>query len=156
LEKKMKFILAFIIGIYLTGCSPVMATTDHIGDANEMVYKTIAMESASEPEGMKYVALTIINRARARGTSLQTEALRRKQYSCWNSQSWAKAWLGKHYGVKTRLATSKELETAFKMASEPRFQGIRHYHTVNVHPNWAVGHTPVFRIGSHLFYEGIK
>lgn len=133
-------------------CFPV-----HAESAPEIVYQTIAMESASEQEGMKYAALTLINRARRRGTSLEVEALRPKQYSCWNGGGkWAKAWLGKHYGVKTRQAALNALETAYKLASDPRFQGIRNYHTINVHPDWAMGHVPAFRVGSHLFYRGIN
>lgn len=126
-----------------------------IGD-REVVLQTIAMESASEPEGMPYVALTLINRARIRGTTLSHEAKRPKQYSAWNDPKWAMAWLGGHYGQKTRLEASNALEMAFKMAHAGQYPTMRHYHTEDTRPYWAKGKRASVVLGGHKFYEGIK
>lgn len=122
----------------------------------EVVYQTIAMESASEPEGMKYVALTLINRARKRGTTPEIEAKRPWQYSCFNDPGWAKRWIRAFYTPKTRHKALIAWGEALKLSLKPELQGIRHYHRFDVHPSWANGHTPAFRSGSHLFYRGIN
>lgn len=126
-------------------------------DNMEIVYQTIAMESASEPSGQPFVALTIINRARTRGTSLETEAKRPFQYSAWNGGGkWAKAWLRSYYGVKTRQRAVNAYSEALALASKPQYQGIRHYHARGVHPAWAKGRRPLVVLGNHAFYEGIR
>lgn len=145
------------IAIAIVGVGALLVASIAHAEPSEVVLQTIAMESASEPEGMPYVALTLINRARNRGTSPEIEALRPFQYSAWNGDGkWAKAWLRSYWGVKTSLGARNALKQGVWLASQPRFQGIRHYHTKAVHPAWAIGHKPVLEIGSHLFYEGIR
>lgn len=88
---------------------------------------------------------------------MEVEAKRPFQFSCWNQGgSWAKAWLTSFYDLKTRLKAKKAYSEGLVMASNPQLQGIRHYHKVGVYPRWAKGHRPVVRVGSHLFYEGIR
>lgn len=123
-------------------------------EPSEVVLQTIAMESASRPEGMPYVAVTLINRARERGTTLEHEALRHKQYSCWNDAGWAKAWLAKHYTPSVRLGALKALKMG--MVEAVKYPDMRHYHTVGTAPYWSKGHTPVLILGGHKWYEGIK
>lgn len=131
---------------WLCWCHPV-----HAESTPEIIYQTIAMESASEPGGMKYVALTLVNRARVRGTTLETEALRPKQYSCWNGGGkWAKAWLGKHYTSQVRYQANKALAMAL---NDNRFPKLINYHTKNIKPYWAKTMKFEFMIGSHMFYS---
>lgn len=132
-----------------------------IGD-KEIVLKTLAMEAGSEGvDGMAWVALTLHNRALKRNTSMSSEALRRNQYSCWNKdrkgvRSWSRAWLDRFYTEKQRSESIKGLEKGLGMAVKPEYQGIRHYHTKAVRPNWSIGKVPFRKVGSHLFYKGIK
>jgi hypothetical protein len=126
-----------------------------IGDA-EIVLQTLAMESASHPEGMPYVALTLYNRALMRNTSMSEEALRAKQYSCWNSQKWAYSWLSRHYTASVQAQAVSSLALGLEMARNGMYKGMRHYHTINTSPYWAKGHTPALILGGHKWYEGIK
>lgn len=120
-------------------------------EVSEIVLQTIAMESANDLEGMPYVASTLINRARKRHTSPQVEALRPKQYSCWNDRKWAKNWLQGHYDKTTRSNALK----AYQDARNRNLGHYTHYHTANILPYWAVGQKGV-RHGKHIFYSNIK
>ena len=126
-----------------------------VGD-RETVLKTIAMESASKPEGMKYVAITLANRARLRGTTMSIEAKRAYQYSCWNGGGkWARAWLASYWGSKTRLGAINALSEGVVMSLKAQNRGIRHYHTIGTSPYWAKGKTPALILGGHKWYRGI-
>lgn len=143
----MRILTLLILALALSGCDECFA------DPSEIVYQTIAMESASESDtGMYLVASTIVNRAMKRGTSIEGESIRRKQYSCWNDLEWSKAWLGRFYTEKARKRAKKALERAIR---EP-FKGITHYHTLDVSPYWAVGHKPEIIEGGHAFYSDIR
>lgn len=127
-----------------------------IGD-REIVLKTLAMEAGSEGvDGMAWVALTLANRALKRNTSMSSEALRRKQYSCWNDRKWSDGWLDRFYTEKQRDGAIKGLEKGLGMAVKPEYRGIMHYHTEAVKPNWSIGKVPFRKVGSHLFYNDVK
>lgn len=141
----MKAIMMLAIMLMLGGSASA--------EPSEVVLQTIAMESAGRPEGMPYVAITLYNRALKRGTSMEIEALRPYQYSCWNDAKWAKAWLDKHYSPKTRLGALNALKRG--MVEAVNYPGLRHYHTIDTRPKWAKGHTPAFILGGHKWYRGI-
>jgi len=122
----------------------------------EIVLQTIAMESASKPEGMPYVALVLANRARVSVTSMEIEAKRPFQFSCWNDEKWARAWLASYYDPKTRHDALIAYNNGLAMSLKPELQGIRHYCTTGTNPAWAKGKTPKFILGGHKWYEGIK
>lgn len=143
-----------ILLIGLVWCGEVRAEV-LIGDA-EIVAQTLAMESASKPEGMPYVAVTLYNRALRRGTSMSEEALRAKQYSCWNSSKWAKTWLSRHYKASVQAKAESGLALGLEMARNGMYKGMRHYHTFNTSPYWAKGQKPVLILGGHKWYEGVK
>lgn len=155
----MRIVITALFGILACGVS--YASEVPVGDY-EIVLKTLAMEAGSEGvEGMSYVALTLHNRALKRNTDLSTEALRPMQYSCWNKdrrgvRSWSRAWIARFYTEKQRGEAEKALEMGLKMALNPEYQGIRHYHTESVKPSWSIGKAPFRKVGSHLFYKGIK
>ena len=140
--------LLFSIGVTLIGCEPA-----YPAEVSEVVLQTIAMESADQPfEGQVAVASVIINRARKAGKSLEWVVSRPKQFSCWNSQSWASRWLSRHFDSRTRSNALSALETALISGNRQ----VSHYHTRDILPYWAKGHKPALQIGRHLFYEGIK
>jgi len=136
--------------------------------ASDIAVKTVAMEASNQGEqGMYLVASVIVNRARAMTDdcldcigagmsyeksleySIEWVCKAPKQFSCWNSPKWAKAWLDKHYGAKTR---EKALSALNKALVEPA-KGIDHYHTTAVKPYWAKGKTPTVKWGDHVFYD---
>ena len=120
----------------------------------EVVLQVIAAESANQSDfGMYLVARVIVNRARAKGWSLERVVRQPYQFSALNDKKWLFKWLRTHFDDKTRKRASKALSDAL---SKDGYSRIRHYHTVDVHPYWARGHKPVIREGSHLFYEGIR
>lgn len=121
---------------------------------SETVYKTIAMESASEgEEGMMLVAKVIQNRAKASRMSAEGVVMKRYQFSCWNDRKWAENWLRKYYTAEVHQKAAKAWEEASDSEIKPF---IRHYHTVDVRPYWSVGHEPAIRHGRHLFYDSVK
>lgn len=136
-------VLALSVALILGSCRIA-----HAEEVSEVVLQTIAMESASEPEGMKYVALTLINRARLRGTTPEIEALRRKQYSCWNDRKWASRWLTRYYNPQVRQRASK----AWYMALENPI-GVTHYHHKSINPYWTKSMDFIEQIGVHRFYR---
>lgn len=145
----MKIILAIVSALFLSGCAPCLASE------LEVVYKTIAMESANQPfEGQVAVAGVILERSRQSGKSLEAVCLAKKQFSCWNSRKWAFSWLSRNYDAKVRSKAIRALETAINASQA--YRGVRHYHAKGVRPAWAKGHEPAFVIGEHLFYRGIK
>mgnify|MGYP001604832204 CR=1 FL=1 len=146
-----------ILTALLLSCGVSQAGEVLIGDS-EVVYQTIALESSNQPmEGQALVALTLINRARDRHTTPEIEALRPFQYSCWNEGGkWAKRWIRRFYTPEASQRARMALKRAITLSVRPEYQGIRHYHVIGVHPKWAKGAVPVFRVGSHLFYSNIK
>ena len=131
------------------GCSAVPPA---LADS-EIVYQTIAMEGANQSlEGQSLIAGTLLNRALIRGTKPEVEAMRPKQYSCWNDRNRAKTWLRRHFDSNTRTRAIQALERARNASKwHPT-----HYHTLQVMPYWARGHKPCVVVGNHAFYEGIK
>jgi len=136
-------------------------------EPSEVVLKTIAMESASEPmDGQIAVAGVILERSRRSGRSLEAECLKPKQFSAWNTDSkavrWRRAWLERYYTPETRLRASQALKRAMLEQSKGRNPGYRHYHRYNINqygvevkPYWARGLSGN-RIGNHVFYKGVK
>ncbi len=122
----------------------------------ELVYMTIAMESASEYRkeglrGLAMVARVIVNRANESNKRLEQVCWEPFQFSCWNMDEdtveWRKRWLHKHYTPEMRQIASYALE----MALYEMDQTYNHYHTVSSRPKWAkgrIGH----RVGNHIFY----
>lgn len=121
---------------------------------SEVVYQTIAMESANQSfDGQIAVAQVIINRAKRSNRSLEAVCKAPRQFSCWNDQKRAKAWLTSYYTPKVRLGAEMALKRAINEQSQTK---ITHYHTKQVRPYWSKGHTPSLVIGEHVFYEGIR
>lgn len=126
----------------------LLCSTNCFGES-EIVYKTIAMESANQGlEGQIAVAQVIIERSNGSNKSLSAVCLARKQFSCWNDSKLARAWLDRHYDQKTRHGAVIALNEGFKRPSN----GFTHYHALGVSPYWAKGHNGK-HIGNHVFYK---
>lgn len=132
----------------------------------EVVLQTIAMEGASETiEGQSLIASTLLNRALIRGTTPEIEALRRKQYSCWNMDSktikWRQTWLSRHYTQKVRLRALNAYKKAMLdiNSTNPKgltknYKGVTMYHTKNCKPKWDFSKLErLGQIGAHIFYR---
>jgi len=151
---RCKFLLAIFMLVSSTAYAEVKT-----GDL-EVVYKTIAMESASEPlEWQVAVAGVILERSRGSRKSLEAVCLAPKQFSAWNTDSkavrWRRAWLDRYYTPKARQNALKALNKAILEQSKGLNPGYTHYHNKDVRPYWSVGHKGVL-IGKHKFYKGIK
>ena len=121
---------------------------------SEVVYQTIAMESANQSDrGMELVSHVIINRARIGNISPESVVLRRKQFSCWNDLAWSKAWLARYY---TELVRKRAILAYSEALASQSYTTITHYHHVNIKPYWSVGHKPSVVECDHAFYEGIR
>lgn len=131
---------------------------------------TLWAESRSEPiEGQIAVANVIRNRVQSGrwGRSYETVCLAPWQFSCWIPEG-GKA----NYDALQLLKRSVELggdvqdrklKTCYWIAAgclggemPENTSGSQHYHTTTVVPKWSIGHVPVHRYGSHVFYVGIR
>lgn len=137
---------AMLIVLSLLSCVPAYAESG-------VAIETVAMESANQDSyGQYLVASVIVNRAKVRNMTLEQVCLARRQFSCWDSPRWSKAWLDRFYTPKAQEQAKKALERAIR---EP-YEGITHYHTLDVSPYWAKGHKPVIIEGQHKFYNDIN
>lgn len=114
--------------------------------------RTILLEARGEGlNGMIAVGEVIRNRAKARHQTFSEVCLAPLQFSAWNAPRAAKHALAGISGEEYQRAAK-----AWALSEHTNLvNGATHYHTVSVYPYWAIGHTPI-RIGSHLFYRGIK
>lgn len=136
-----------------------------------VVALTLWGEARREPiEGLVAVACVIRNRVRTqyRGTTYREVCLAPWQFSCWRKEGGA----ANHAAVLTlaqQLVSGQLIEdrafhecawvTDGVMADllRDRVGTARHYHAARMHPRpkWAVGKTPAFHVGGHLFFERI-
>lgn len=112
--------------------------------------------------GMKAVAHVVVNRVRsgvgqfARDDTLATACLRHVQYSCWNKgdPNFDKMFdLGLDSG-----SFAEATRAALDALHEPDFtSGALHYYatTMPAPPAWAVGRTPCFTLGRHIFFNDV-
>lgn len=144
-----------VLTLLLEVCSPALASPEWT-EANEIVYQTIAMESANQDLiGQALVARVIINRSVVSHKSLEEICKAPKQFSCWNNEKQAKIWLRTHFDENTRRRAIEAYRLAVGLKKRV-FDGLTHYHATSVRPYWAKGKTPAYKVGSHWFYEGIK
>lgn len=142
----------------VVSCKPANASQEY----ESIVVETIMMESASENyDGQVAVAEVIRNRAVRRSgvatwETMYKEVMRPKQFSCWNSPTWAKAWLGSHGTGESYQRASRAIGEAINGSDTVR--GATLYHTVKVKPGWSKSERVKFvkQIGAHLFYKEIR
>ncbi|MFN4276124.1 MAG: cell wall hydrolase [Ferrovibrio sp.] len=122
--------------------------------------RTLWGEARSEGrEGMMAVASVILNRAAKPGwwgRSVADVCLRPWQFSCWLADDPNRAKLEKvdERDVQFRIALQVADQALGGGLPDYTF-GATHYHTVDIAPNWARGHTPCAVIGRHAFYNDI-
>ena len=121
----------------------------------DILSRTIWGEARGESyKGKKAVAHVILNRAKKNG-SISAVCLARKQFSAWNKSD-------PNYEKLLNIGLSDKtyrqcMRAALEAVDERDFTlGSRHYHTRAVHPDWSGGHTPVLRLGAHLFFNDVK
>lgn len=107
---------------------------------------TVRGEARGEPaEGKRLVAEVLARRAQKRGTSIEHEAHRPWQFSCWNSAD-----------PNRELCASEERTLLAVLSVEANGSSPTHYHTRAIAPAWAVGHAPCTAVGAHLFYNDVR
>ena len=132
--------------LFMRGCEQVARAE------SEIVLQTIAMESANQQAaGQVAVASVIINRARVSNRSMEAICRAPRQFSCWNDPKWASRWISRHFDSQTRLRALTALERARNAGN----RHVTHYHTRDITPYWAKGHSPVIVEGNHAFYSDI-
>ena len=130
----------------------------------ELVACTIYGEARGESFiGKMAVGFVILNRAKKRGTTPGSEAIRPYQFSCWNKDD-----------PNCKLITNpndisgKEWRECFRAALQvlggfdlvgckvdDLTKGATHYHTQSIKPYWAQGKEPCYVVGNHIFYNNI-
>lgn len=119
--------------------------------------RTVWGEARNQPwMGMLAVAYVILNRAAHRATTLDTEAKRHLQFSCWNENDPNRA---KLLAVDFHDSAFRESLAAVAWAISPESvdptYGSQHYHTEGVAPAWSRGLAPIAIIGDHLFFNDV-
>lgn len=115
--------------------------------------------------GMQGVAFVILNRvtyAQSRGgfwwgNSILEVCQKPYQFSCWNKDD-------PNFRQLVALNDTDQLFLLAKRTASRAFLGFikditnaaDHYHVRTIMPHWAMGQTPVARIGRHLFYKLAK
>ena len=127
----------------------------------DLMARTIYGEARGEPdEGWAAVAWVIRNRAAKGGWWGNTPAhacLCPRQFSCWdeldpNRQVIADLTLF-HPGYRKALRIAGEVMDA--PGGDDPTHAATHYHSIDILPGWAVGHTPCYEHGRHRFYNNI-
>ena len=127
-----------------------------VGD-RQVVIDTLIGEAVGEGvEGMQAVAEVLRNRAEASaGRTMSQEALRPKQFSFWNDGGRAEGFLEANRSSNSILEAQEALLAALggsRMVGEAR----HYYNPALAAPGWASGASGVYRVGNHVFLEGVK
>ena len=127
----------------------------------EIIAVTLILEAGGEykPKSMEAVYEVLYNRAIRRGAThdlekrlnekVVIEALRRKQFSCWNN-------INKRNELMIKGMKHQKYAEALRIVNEPITNwtgGATHYHTKAVNPYWAKTLTKTITIQNHIFYK---
>lgn len=147
--------LALGIIIALWAClGPKMAYCAEVGN-ERVVLDTLIGEGVSEGvDGMRAIAEVIRNRAEHRGTTMSEECLRPRQFSFWNTPNRASAWLLVHGSEEAYQDAMHALDDA--LDGSRTVGASRHYYAEYIRtPVWAQGAGPMYKVGKHIFLEGV-
>ena len=127
----------------------------------EILARTVYGEARGEPfDGMRAVAHVMLNRWKCdtgqfrKDDTIATACLRHVQFSTWNASD-------PNFTVLQNVTLDSERFRICVAAAIQAFdaadptQGSLHYHTKVISPSWAKGHTPVYEIGHHVFYNDV-
>ena len=136
----------------------------------EVLARTIWGEARGESlEGMEAVARVVMNRYKARKwftgyvleegkkvPSIKETCLKKAQFSCWNKNdvNYAKL-LAVDERDKAFVLCLKIADRAISGHLPDFTNNALFYHTKSIKPKWAVGHSPCYEVGQHLFYNDI-
>jgi len=143
----MKYLITIFV---LMLAMSAFASTNDV-KALDILSKTLYHEARGEAErGIRAVASTIVNRAMKKdknssAENLVKQALKRKQYSCWNGKTDLSSGKGKAWEICREVAYEM-VKGEFKTTSKHT-----HYYAHKiVHPYWAAGLENEV-IGNHTF-----
>lgn len=132
----------------------------------EIVAITVLAEARGEGEiGMSAVACVILQRSLDGGVSPDAVCLKKKQFSCWNSDDPQRKKLKSLLSspsAKFALDLADRVYFDIKHHSEPGHKNrlnrsalgyANHYHTLTVNPYWSRGEKCVKIVGNHKFYR---
>ena len=157
--RMIKLLPAFL-GVLLVAGIPGAYADELNSELNNLIaIQTIILEAQDQSlEGQIAVGEVIRNRTddvytHGRYSERVKQVVRRPwQFSCWNSPLIAKLRLSRVSGKTFQRASRAWAESEHsQLVGEST-----HYHADYVKPYWAKGKKPAYKIGSHLFYEGIR
>ena len=123
-------------------------TKDFGNEDEKVVAQTILMEALGEGfRGMVAVGEVIRNRTRLFMKDPEAVCLMPKQFSCWNDEARARAFLEKY-----RDYYFIALAAWFESQNSDLTDGATDYHANYVHPYWADAYRAVACLGKHIFY----
>lgn len=109
--------------------------------------------------GRSAVACVIINRVEANGwygKNIREVCLKKWQFSCWNGDDPNRS---KILNVPSGDKQLKECAVIAELAAQDALQdftkGSKHYHTADIEPGWSKDLTPVFQLGSHVYFNDV-
>lgn|SRR3990167_5032190 len=129
----------------------------------EVMTQTVRGEARGEPHlGKVAVASAILNRAKRkhRGCSSVVEVCKRpRQFSCWNPEdpnaSQCAQQMPNDPSMPECLAAVAQAIINMR-AGQDITNGALHYYASRIAaPKWAVGKTPCYEVGGHLFFNDI-
>ena len=137
----------------------------------QILARTLFGEARGEgDEGLEAVACVIINRFKAKKwftgyemlngkkvPSMAQTCLKKAQFSCWNKNDPNYKLLCQK--TITAYGFQKCLQVAHKALTGQLTDftnGALFYHTKQIKPQWAVGKTPCYVAGNHLFYNDVE
>lgn len=130
----------------------------NLKDPVDVLARTLWAEARNQGRpGMFAVACVIQNRAAHPGwwgRDILGVCLAKQQFSCWNTSD------PQYNAIRTVNDTSPSFKLALDIAKQAVgtclndvTRGADHYCTTAVHPAWQKGRTPVYQMGTHLFYK---
>lgn len=120
---------------------------------------TVWGEARGEPyPGKVAVAWVLYNRAVHDNMSLQAVATAKWQFSCWNKGDPNNS-LITDPKFNTNIQSFRDSMAAcievLDAENPDATKGSRHYCVTTLNPDWAKGHTPVYTVGMHKFYNDV-
>ncbi len=111
-------------------------------------------------EGMQDVGHTIMNRVAHpswRGTTVLDVCLKPWQYSCWNENDPNRGYLNSLPDTDQLYQQASDIaESLFDGEIIDRTNGATYYYRIgSPEPKWAIGQTPCFTSGHHVFFKDI-
>ena len=137
----------------------------------DILARTLYGEARGEgDEGLEAVANVIMNRykkpkwytgyvlvANKKIPSIAETCLKKAQFSCWNKND-------VNFNLLQQVSISDDIFKKCILVAQRAINGdlvdftneATFYHTKNIIPKWAKGHSPCYECGNHLFYNDVR